>query len=77
MKKYKVGSECIIEVKSLVREKRGALVIQSTNVKGTISKVIQRYGIKMYHVDTYNGGIVSRQHHEIYLIPVFTKIKIL
>ena len=77
MKKYKVGSECIIEVRSLVREKRGALVIQSTNVKGTISKVIQRYGRKMYHVDTYNGGTVYRQHHEIYLIPVFTKIKIL
>ena len=77
MKKYKVGSRCITEIRNLVRGERGALVIQSTNVKGTIVKVIQRYGGKMYYVDIDNSGTVCRRHHEVYLIPVFTKIKIL
>ena len=77
MKKYKVGSECIIEIRNLVRGERGALVIQSTNVKGTIVKVIQRYGKKMYYVDIDNSGTVCRRHYEVYLMPVFTKIKIL
>lgn len=77
MKKYKVGSRCITEIRGLIRGERGALVIQSTNVKGTIVKVIQRYGGKMYYVDIDNNGTVCRRHHEVYLIPVFTKIKIL
>lgn len=76
MKKYKVGNKCIIKVGSLVREGRD-LVVKSTNVEGIISRVIQRYGKKMYYVYTDNNGTVCRQHHEVYLIPVFTKIKIL
>lgn len=76
MKKYKVGNECIIEVRNLEREGRD-VVVKSTNVKGTISKAFQRCGKVLYYIDTYNGGTVYRQHHEIYLIPVFTKIKIL
>lgn len=76
MKKYKVGNECIIEVRSLIREGRD-LVVKSINVKGTITKAFQRYGRVMYYIDTYNCGTVCKRHHEVYLIPVFTKIKIL
>lgn len=76
MKKYKVGNKCIVEVRSLVREGRG-LVVKSTNVEGIINKVFQRYGTVIYYVDIDNDGTVCRQHHEIYLIPIFTKIKIL
>ena len=76
MKKYKVGNKCIVEVRSFVRKGRN-LVAKSTNVEGIINKVFQRYRTVIYYVDTDNGGIVCRPHHEIYLIPIFTKIKIL
>lgn len=76
MKKYKVGNKCIVEVRSFVRKGRN-LVAKSTNVEGTIIKAFQRYGKVMYYVYIDNDGTVCRQHHEIYLIPIFTKIKIL